>query len=158
MQTEIADNDAAKQDLTITEKGAADAGVYTVTITVGDKSDSFTFEVTKKAQSGTLAAVSAGSGVTSLTLQGITKMDEITKDAITVTKVAKAGGESKIAVSNFAAGTITIDSTDFAAGDVIKVTIRLQIRLFRNLKENPSRMRGVFPFLQPKGDIAVGFS
>ena len=121
--TEIADNDAAKQDLTITEKGAADAGVYTVTITVGDKSDSFTFEVTKKAQSGTLAAVSAGSGVNSLTLQGITKMDEITKDAITVTKVAKAGGESKIAVSNFATGTITIDSTDFAAGDVIKVTI-----------------------------------
>ena len=43
----INDNNAGTDTLTITEKASADVGTYTVTVMLGDKSESFTFEVTK---------------------------------------------------------------------------------------------------------------
>ena len=42
----IGDNNAGTDTLTITEKGSAAIGTYTATVSLGDKSESFTFEVT----------------------------------------------------------------------------------------------------------------
>ena len=85
----IGDNNADTDTLTITEKGSAAIGTYTATVSLGDKNESFTFEVTA-------SEIADANGLTFTLAADPTKTDD--PDTLAVTPAA--GGAEKYTVTS----------------------------------------------------------